>query len=491
MGHAMIATAPHGAGATAPTLLWVIGGVGMSAPPNCDFELLSDVWSSADGGESWVQAQPKAPQPAGRAFANALFVDGWLLLVGGELHGDQATHKLAQGQEQWEQLGLWQDSRQDSRQGVGQGQGLGRPLLSRATAATLATTPDAIVAQEVWATYGGAAADGSGWSTGFGRDWTRLAQQLPWGEPVVYEAYYRRNGEAGVGERVAVKELLTTNINDTHAFYNELQMLASLQTHPNVVHLFGMIPPPGPDAGMRGGAGVMLVTEYMPHSLRVVLDGLMSARVGARAASAARAESGTAAGTGPGVGAALRMLQPERLRGLLAGVARGMAFIHSRGIIHRDLKPSNILVADDDTVKLCDFGIARHLKSKTTDATMTGQQGSPRYMAPEIIRSERARYTQRVDVYSFGITMYECCCGGQDPYGGLTAFEIMEGVTAHKLRPAVPDRWPVSLQTLLAQLWAEDPCERPSFAELESALEDSRNVELPTEDADVQFLQSM
>ena len=121
-----------------------------------------------------------------------------------------------------------------------------------------------------------------------------------------------------------------------------------------------------------------------------------------------------------------------------------MQFIHSRNIIHRDLKPSNVLVSADGTIKICDFGIARHVTIKSgggTAATMTGQQGSPRYMAPEIIRSERTRYSNKVDVFSFGITLYECCCGGQDPYGGLTAFEIMEGVTAHGLRPTIPECW--------------------------------------------------
>ena len=126
-----------------------------------------------------------------------------------------------------------------------------------------------------------------------------------------------------------------------------------------------------------------------------------------------------------------------------------LQFIHSRDVIHRDLKPSNILVGAGGTIKICDFGIARHVTSKNgIAATMTGQQGSPRYMAPEIIRSERTRYSNKVDIFSFGITLYECCCGGQDPYGGLTAFEIMEGVTAHGLRPAIPECWSPALVTM-------------------------------------------
>ena len=272
---------------------------------------------------------------------------------------------------------------------------------------------------------------------------------------------------ASTRRQVAVKELLAHNINDKQSFYNELQMMAALQDHDNVIRLYGMVAP----RSMHGAGGVMLVTEFMPDTLRSVLDGLMLARREGRSNKA--------------------ILSEERLRHLVSDVVRGMAFIHSREIVHRDLKPSNILVSTDDTVKICDFGIARHLKSKTTDVTMTGQQGSPRYMAPEIIRSERVRYTNRIDVYSFGITLYECCCGGQDPYGGLTAFEIMEGVTVHQLRPALPDAWPPSLKQLLTKLWSEDPLERPTFNELEHMLADRGAVEMPTEDIELQFLQSM
>ena len=253
--------------------------------------------------------------------------------------------------------------------------------------------------------------------------------------------------------KVAVKELMSQSISDAQGFCNEMQMLSELQQHPNVIALFGMVRPT--DGG--GGGGIMLVTEYLPSSLRDVLTGLMRARQasvegGGMVGSALPSSSSSASGPAASSMAEAAVLAPARLRALLVGVASGMEFIHSRSIIHRDLKPSNILVGADGTTKICDFGIARHVTSKAAAATMTGQQGSPRYMAPEIIRSERSRYSNRVDVFSFGITLYECCCGGQDPYGGLTAFEIMEGVTAHGLRPNIPQSWPPSLVALLQQV---------------------------------------
>ena len=137
--------------------------------------------------------------------------------------------------------------------------------------------------------------------------------------------------------------------------------------------------------------------------------------------------------------------QAAELQRLLVGLGRGLAYIHERDVIHRDIKPSNILVTDGGEARICDFGIARQLQTSASgsEVTYTGQQGSPRYMAPEVIRSER--YSNKVDMYSFAITMYECWTGGQDPYEGLSAFEIMEGVSRRGLRPAVPLPLPTSI----------------------------------------------
>merc|ERR1711871_439841 len=162
----------------------------------------------------------------------------------------------------------------------------------------------------------------------------------------------------------------------------------------------------------------MLVTAFVPRSLRQILDAVVEGR---------RAP-----------------LQTTELQRLLVGLGCGLAYIHERDVIHRDIKPSNILVTDGGEARICDFGIARQLQTSSgSEVTYTGQQGSPRYMAPEVIRSER--YSNKVDIYSFAITMYECWTGGQDPYDGLSAFEIMEGVSRHGLRPAVPLPLPTSV----------------------------------------------
>jgi len=101
----------------------------------------------------------------------------------------------------------------------------------------------------------------------------------------------------------------------------------------------------------------------------------------------------------------------ERLR-LLRSVCEAVQYAHSQAIIHRDLKPSNILVKTDGTVKLLDFGIAKHLEGLdgAADQTRTALRlMTPAYAAPEQIQGGRA--ATRSDVYSLGVILYELLAG--------------------------------------------------------------------------------
>jgi len=100
-----------------------------------------------------------------------------------------------------------------------------------------------------------------------------------------------------------------------------------------------------------------------------------------------------------------------RLR-LFRGVCEAVLYAHQRAIIHRDLKPSNILVKDDGTVRLLDFGVAKHLEDLGNAAEQTGANlrlMTPAYAAPEQIRGEQAGI--QGDVYSLGVILYEMLAG--------------------------------------------------------------------------------
>jgi len=97
---------------------------------------------------------------------------------------------------------------------------------------------------------------------------------------------------------------------------------------------------------------------------------------------------------------------------LFRAVCEAVQYAHQHAIIHRDLKPSNILVKNDSTVKLLDFGIAKQMESldMPMDQTLTGLRlMTPAYAAPEQVRGERVG--SHTDVYSLGVILYELLAG--------------------------------------------------------------------------------
>src|SRR5215467_13573232 len=127
----------------------------------------------------------------------------------------------------------------------------------------------------------------------------------------------------------------------------------------------------------------------------------------------------------------------ERLK-LFREVTEAVVYAHQRAVIHRDLKPSNILVKDDGTVRLLDFGIAKQLEvlGESVEQTMTGLRlMTPAYASPEQIRGEQVG--TQTDVYSLGVVLYELL-SGQLPFDLAT-------------------RTPAQVENILTTLEAERP----------------------------------
>jgi len=107
----------------------------------------------------------------------------------------------------------------------------------------------------------------------------------------------------------------------------------------------------------------------------------------------------------------------------LRSIAEALRVIHVFGILHRDLKPANVMLREDNSPVLIDFGLARR---SLDDGGTTGAGqvlGSPYYISPE--QSQGQRVDARTDLYSLGVMFYEMLTG-QRPYSGRTAMEIME-----------------------------------------------------------------
>jgi serine/threonine protein kinase len=151
-------------------------------------------------------------------------------------------------------------------------------------------------------------------------------------------------------------------------------------------------------------------------------------------------------------------------------IAQAMDCLHLNGIIHRDLKPDNLLLtADQRTVKLVDFGLARE---ETLTEMMTAETGTYRWMAPELYSTvtlrngEKKHYNHKVDVYSFSIVLWELLVNRM-PFEGMSNLQAAYAAAFKKVRPEVgKENFPSELVFILQSCWAEDPEARPNFTQV-------------------------
>lgn len=154
-------------------------------------------------------------------------------------------------------------------------------------------------------------------------------------------------------------------------------------------------------------------------------------------------------------------LNPTRKTIVAMCIAFGMMHLHSIGVIHRDLKSLNILLDENNYPKICDFGISRFLPDDNNPAT--AQIGTPHWMAPECFKN--GDYTNKVDVYSYGILLWELLTESP-PFKGLNAVQIMNAVCNEKMRPEIPAGTPEEFVNLLNSCWFPTPKMRPTFLQI-------------------------
>ena len=151
--------------------------------------------------------------------------------------------------------------------------------------------------------------------------------------------------------------------------------------------------------------------------------------------------------------------------------ARGLQRAHEVGIIHRDVKPANLIIANDEQVKLVDFGLA-----KVNDASQTAAgsaMGTVAYMSPE--QATGRVVDARTDLWSLGVVLYEMVTG-QRPFGGDHPASIIHAIRHEApeppatLRPGVPP----ALRRIVEKALSKDPADR--YQRAEQFLDDLQSV---------------
>ncbi|OIV94355.1 hypothetical protein TanjilG_21695 [Lupinus angustifolius] len=266
-------------------------------------------------------------------------------------------------------------------------------------------------------------------------EWTVDLSKLFLGLRFAYGAHSRLYHGMYNEEPVAVKIIRVPDEDENGAlasrlekqFIREVTLLSRLR-HPNVIRFV---------AACRKPPVYCVITEYLSEgSLRAYLHKLER-----------------------------KTVSLQKLIAFAMDIARGMEYIHSQGIIHRDLKPENVLINEGFHLSIADFGIA--CEEAYCDS-LADDPGTYRWMAPEMIK--RKSYGRKVDVYSFGLILWEMLTG-TIPYEDMTPIQAAFSVVNKNSRPIIPSNCPPAMRALIEQCWSLHSDKRPEFWEIVKVLE--------------------
>ncbi|XP_074635223.1 tyrosine-protein kinase Src42A-like [Acropora palmata] len=227
---------------------------------------------------------------------------------------------------------------------------------------------------------------------------------------------------------VAIKTLKPDTMNPA-AFLDEAELMKKL-IHPKLVQLYAVCSKEEP---------IYIVTELMPKGS--LLDYL-------------RGDEG-------------RKRKMEQLIDMASQIAAGMAFLEKHNYVHRDLAARNILVGNNNTVKVADFGLSRAVEDFYE--AHEGAKFPIKWTAPEACLKNQ--FSIKSDVWSFGILLTELVTYGRVPYAGMNNKQVVEEVERGYRMPK-PNLCPDKLYDIMMTCWREEPMERPTFETLQWQLEE-------------------
>jgi serine/threonine-protein kinase len=183
---------------------------------------------------------------------------------------------------------------------------------------------------------------------------------------------------------------------------------------------------------------------------------------------------------GQTLGHLMRSLRPMPVQDALKIVSRiseALHYMHDHDVVHRDMKPENIMICNDGSIRIMDFGIAKvESQRRLTFGGFTPAMGTPDYMAPEQVRGKRG--DRRTDIYSLGAILYEMVTGSV-PFEGANPFLIMNArlsgdpVAPREKNPEIP----AQVEEIILHAMARNPSERYQTAmEMKADLDHPESV---------------
>jgi len=150
-------------------------------------------------------------------------------------------------------------------------------------------------------------------------------------------------------------------------------------------------------------------------------------------------------------------------------------------IYHRDLKSLNILVTEDWTVKITDFGLARFNTDDNIMKSFVNPVGTIGFSAPEVLSG--SGFTDKADIWSMAMVLYEVfyrAINGEykrpyEEYGLMAEYLVVAKVVESNLTPTIPTPSPDDLQNIFRICWNKVPEKRPSIMELQQKIEQIQN----------------
>lgn len=148
------------------------------------------------------------------------------------------------------------------------------------------------------------------------------------------------------------------------------------------------------------------------------------------------------------------------LMDIAAQIADGMSYLEKMKLVHRDLAARNILVGENNTVKVADFGLARVLED--TYVAKHGSKFPVKWCALE--SALYGRFSEKSDVWSFGIVLFEIVTYGQIPYAGMQNKEVIDRIqTGYRMAKPTNFDCPDAVYNIMLECWQSIPDKRPTF----------------------------